>query len=381
MNKQNKTAALIIPTTSPGSFGDAAMLSATIRILKNQHSRVDLLLSKKADLSDLSMQPDNTIAAERFFYKSDPIQKLYLSYIVKHYAQVVYIGADTIDGKYNPRSVRNRLYILNKAAKNGIKSTLLGSSYNTSPEVTTLRALINLDPNVTICARDPRSRERMIEKLNRPVKLTADLAFLLEPAYEVEEAKCAISWIEDRRSAGDRIIGLNANYIQFQKCSDLQKALTQLMQSLANNKISVVMIPHDTRPGNLDEELLNDAYQDTPSECHDKFYMLPPRSPAVVKAVISHTDMVVTGRMHAAIMGLGMGIPAFCFTYQNKFEGLMSFFDLENSGLLSTPEEFCDNPHETFTKIMAHLNMVTNYKITIQKNLPKVIELSYRNFD
>lgn len=41
--------------------------------------------------------------------------------------------------------------------------------------------------------------------------------------------------------------------------------------------------------------------------------------------------------MHLAIGSLGKGVPVLCVTYQDKFEGLFSHFDLPASMLLSTP--------------------------------------------
>lgn len=380
MDFHSKTAALIIPTTTPGSFGDAAMLSVAIKTLKETHSKVDLLLGKKWDLSDLNCTPDNCISAERFFYKNSFLQRIYLLSKLKNYSHVVYIGADTIDGKYNPLSVRNRIYLLNQAAKKGLKATLFGSSYNKNPEETTRLALTNLPADVKICARDPRSRDRMQEKLNRPITQTADLAFLLDPRPDTKEAKYAKIWLDKRKSYGDKIIGLNANYLQLKKCPTLEKSLTKLMQFLAENNISMLLVPHDIRPENRDEDLLNSASLATTKNLHDRFYMLPPRSPAIVKAVLSNVDMVVTGRMHAAILGLSTGTPPFCFAYQDKFEGLMSFFELENLDLLSTPEELCENPIEMGKKIILHLDKIDIYKKLIEKNLPKVINLSKENF-
>jgi hypothetical protein len=65
------------------------------------------------------------------------------------------IGAAFLNCQYNPRSFWVRLSILDRAARLGIKVTVLASIYNKEPEATTRAALTTLHPSAMIFDRDP----------------------------------------------------------------------------------------------------------------------------------------------------------------------------------------------------------------------------------
>jgi len=90
--------------------------------------------------------------------------------------------------------------------------------------------------------------------------------------------------------------------------------------------------------------------------------------------------MLATGRMHTAILSMSGGTPSFCFAYQDKFEGLLKFFGLENAELLSTPAELSAAPAIVAQKIMNRLKEKKMFEENIQSHLPGVLALSEKNF-
>lgn len=370
--------ALIIPPAIPGSLGDAAMISASSRSLrKTGATRVDLLYGKEWALDE---KIDRRISAERFFYKQSAIQEALLVSRLPQYSECYFIGADVIDGAYNPRSVTARISLLAEAARFGKKATLLGASYNKNPEATTKKALRELPASVTICARDPVSRTRMENALNRPVRQVADLAFLLKPRLDHTVVVQAQEWIQRRKNAGDQVIGLNANYLHAQKDSNIPRALRILVEHLLRHDISIVLIPHDTRSQVPDQKLLEDATAAVAPEYRGRIFMLPPVSPGVVRAIVPALDFLATGRMHTAILALSGGTPTFCFAYQDKFEGLLQFFKLQDADLLSTPAELSSHPELIAQKIIDKLQFKALFSRQIRQQLPEVIKLSQSNF-
>jgi len=371
-------AALLIPPAIPGSLGDAAMLSVSARLLR-EHGipTVDLLYGKQWPLDE---RVDRRIRAERFFYRQSPVQQSLLVARLHRYAQCHLIGADVIDGAYNPRSVNARLFLLAEAARMGKAATLLGASYNRQPEETTRQALRALPASVAICARDPVSRDRMECALDRPIRQVADLAFLLNPCADHPEAQRALHWIESRRRAGDRVIGLNANYLHAEKNPQIPAALERLVTGLLGQSLSILLLPHDTRSARPDRKLLEEATAAVAPEDRQRLHMLPPTSPGVVRAVAPALELIVTGRMHAAILGLSAATPPFCFAYQDKFEGLFRLFDLEDADLLATPASLARRPDAVVARIVARLKDLDALRRRISENLPAVIALSKANF-
>lgn len=370
--------ALIIPPAIPGSLGDAAMISASTRYLRDAGlEKVDLLYG---DTWELDESIDKRIAAERFFYKQSMLQHMLLIARLPAYSELYFIGADVIDGAYNPDSVCARLSLLSEAARLGKKATLLGASYNKHPEARTKAALRALPESVTICARDPVSKLRMEEALERPIRQVADLAFLLRPRTDHPVAVKAISWINSRRKTGDLVIGLNANYLHAEKDPKIIPALKRFVKAIMAQPISIVLIPHDTRSKLPDEKLLELATADlSPSE-RERVYALPPLSPGVVRAVAPSLDFLATGRMHTAILALSGTTPTFCFAYQDKFEGLLQHVNLVDADLLSSPKELAEQPEAVAEKFLQLLPMQQTLRERIAMALPSVIALAQKNF-
>lgn len=370
--------ALVIPPAVPGSLGDAAMIAASSRSLRAQGvEAVDLLYGQDWELDE---KVDRHVAGERFFYRQSPLQLALLVSRLGDYSEIYFVGADVIDGAYNPISVNGRLFLLAEAARTGKKATILGASYNRNPEETTRRTLRSLPAAVTVCARDPLSRTRMEKALDRPVRQVADLAFLLAPRDEHPEAREAIAWIEARRAAGDQVIGLNANYIHAEKDPALPQALQRLVAELLRRELSILLIPHDTRSQRPDRKLLEEAVAATGADEKARIRMLPPVSPGVVRAVTPKLDLLATGRMHAAILGLSAGTPAFCFAYQDKFEGMFQLFELDGADLLSTPESLSRNPVQVAARIVDRLAEKESLRRHIAGRVRAVLELSRQNF-
>ena len=373
-----KRTALLIPPAIPGSLGDAAMLSGSTRFLRSSGvDSVDLAFGKAWPLDE---HIDQHVSAERYFYRGSWLQRLLLSAKLRRYSEVYFVGADVIDGAYNPRSVRGRLSLLAEAAQMGKKAILLGSSYNEQPEATTRSTLRNMPEGVVICARDPVSRARMEWALERPIRQVADLAFLLKPLPDDPIALAASEWISIRRRAGDQIVGLNANYLHAEKDGRIPQALLALLDELLKANISIVLVPHDTRSKLPDERLLSDAASQLPKHLNERIYLLPPKSPGVIKAVLSGIDLLISGRMHAAILAMSSGTPAFCFAYQDKFEGLFSFFDLESDGLLSSPKHLAERPNLVAGLALTELARHASLRTKILARLPQVTKLSEQNF-
>jgi polysaccharide pyruvyl transferase WcaK-like protein len=193
--------------------------------------------------------------------------------------------------------------------------------------------------------RDPLTQQRLINFLQRPVDLVADVAFLLEPAPDTEKSQRVFGWVDRERSAGRVVIGINANHILLEQVKGLTSerlvnaysaAMTEIVQRYPN--ASFLMVPHDIR-GEVSDVMLAEAiYAAVAEEVRSHCMVVPtPCKPSEIKAMVSRLDFVLSGKMHLAIACLGQGVPVICVAYQDKFEGLFQHFEME--GLTIQPQD------------------------------------------
>lgn len=84
--------------------------------------------------------------------------------------------------------------------------------------------------------------------------------------------------------------------------------------------------------------------------------------------------MVVTGRMHVAIASLSQIVPVICYSYGDKFTGLLEHFNLEADKLIVSPKS---NIRESMSYCLNNNSFILN---NINERLKTVIGLSGKNF-
>ena len=371
-------AALVIPPAVPGSIGDAAMLSTTIRVLRSKgFQKVDLLYGEKWPLDE---QVDERIPSSRFFYNNSPKEEAHLVNRLAKYSHVYFVGADVLDGAYNPGSICRRISLIKEASIAGRSAVILGSSYNESPEVSTLNAIRSLPRQVKVCARDPQSFLRLKRVMSREILLVADVAFLLEPKPEEPSALNAIRWIVGRRKKGNQVVALNINYLQIEKDPSLLDAYANIMERLLYENVSLLLVPHDSRTDRPDVYHLRTLEDRFKSAFPDKLYLLETASPGAVKASLAQVDMLVTGRLHAMILAMGSGTPSIGIVYQSKFEGVFELFNIDPDHYLYSPDEVMSHPERIISGVRKILASLSDERSLITAALPNVMAKASLNF-
>jgi len=370
---------LIIPSSSTGSLGDSAMIFAITKPLRGHGAKeIEMFGDPPVGNDELI---NRFVPADKYFFKGSLLQKIRLISLVPRYTSVYFIGADVIDGAYRPKSVVRRISILQEAVRRGISATILGSSFNREPHPDTAHALKKLSERVNICARDPKSQARLAGLINRPVKLVADVGFLLSPLSDHPVAKEAGLWIEKQYQDGHQVIAFNANHLQIRDTPNFGQALIALLTELLAQGFSIVLIPHDIRGRRSDVSFLRDAKQLLEESSQDRVYLLAPESPGVVKHVLSKVEMLITGRMHVAILALGSSTPIFTFVYQDKFEGLIELLKLSSWDLMCSPAALVENPDTVLKRINSTFEQRGSIRNHVQRELPNVVELAKQNFE
>lgn len=370
-----------------GSLGDQAMLLVAIQRLRAAgYNEILIISEEKPSRRDLPQFPDRVIGVEGYFHwKISEAIRFQREFSSCNGCFI--LGADIMDGHYSVADSLKRVHLLELASSFGFVGKAFGFSFNESPAKSVVNALRSLPDAVELLARDPVSHRRLESALERPVKLVADLAFLLQPDPEGDSAKATLRWIKSQRAQGARVIGVNANALlargnykdPYPVAVGLAKAMHELHK--AHPELCFVLISHDSR-GAFNDAALNRIVYEIVSfnnaAIRERIFIMPsPCYASEVKAVSAELDLAITGRMHFAIACLGQGTPALCIGYQGKMEGLFEHFELPDM-VISPNNAFDSNGLAEMAK--AKLEKATELRAHINKRLPKVHSLAELNF-
>lgn len=326
--------ALIIPPAGPGSLGDAAMLTSIISYLRTHQYQADLLEIESGRRWDLDANEDLLVPGERFIAYGSRINLAKLLLRLRSYSDLICVGADILDGIYDEARMVHRLELLDRAARAGVRVTIVGSSFSNHPMPNCVNMLRALPATVRIFARDVDSQARMEAALDRPIPLSADVAFLLPTAQHRLDNHPIMEWIGIERAAGRSLIAFNANNLHETRYPNLVPDYARLISATIDLGMSAILVPHDIRTDRSDRMIASEiAAMLSPTQAqHLRIFQAS--TPGQLKALLARIDLIVTGRMHAAIIAIGSHTPAMSFAYANKFEGLYRHLELDPEELI-----------------------------------------------
>lgn len=327
------------PWTLTGSKGDEAMMTAVAQQLRG---RMPGLL-----VGVITASPAASAHARRLGYVPVEAWSWWLARggrRIDAFAPdaLVVLGADVMDGYYNPVFSTRVLLMADAASRRGVRVTLLGFSFNDHP-VESLRPIFDgLSRAIAVHVRDPLSLDRFRRFSTTPAELVADAAFMLEPDASTDTVASVRAWAERRRAGGDAVLGFNIHPMLITRATEQQvdrliaNAVAALQAVAAQRRVSFLLIPHDYRGASGDMACLAPIHHRLAQALNDSLMLVTGKqSAAQLKAVSGLVDGLVTGRMHLAIAGLGMGRPVAAMTYQDKFHGLFDHFNLPRRFVLA----------------------------------------------
>jgi polysaccharide pyruvyl transferase WcaK-like protein len=371
--------ALVIPSAGWGSLGDLAMMNGALSTLRAIGiASVDLAISAPEDRNAAPF--DDFIDGLDWFRIGNLSSQERLLERLGRYSHVFLIGADCIDGSYSPSSIIRRVELVAEAIKLGNCGRILGASFKENADALCLEALRKFPASGKLFARDPVSHRRMERLIGRSITQAADVAFLCpsDPLHSISAP--LLQWIADQRREGRRVVALNVNAFLGRTIGDFAVAHHQILMRLLQNDVSVILTPSDTRRKQNDEYFLRLASGDLGGRAAQAIQWLPALHPSATKAVLGAVDLLITSRMHAAILAAGAGRPALCFVYQGKFEGLYELLGLDQRSLLFNPADLVENPAAMAEQVMTALVHAEAHAAIISRSLPRVRELAMRNF-
>lgn len=364
--------AVIVSPTSAGSLGDQAMLDAVVGHLSDRAGY------------DVRIVPNDhvTRAVPEGRNPATGMGKLASSVAAVARADFVgFIGADVLDGVYGADGVMKRMRLMQLANALGKKTRVFGASFSRTPSDRMVAFLRNATW-LEVFARDPISRERMLRATGCEAPLVADLAFSIEPDITSAAAAAAADWIRARREEGHTVIGVNfGGPATWADSEALHAGLVTAISSWldADAARSILLVPHDLRPGRTgDVQSIAEIGAALLERFVDRVRAVSgPIQAWDAKALAGMLDLVLVSRMHLAIAALGMGVPSLCMVYQGKFEGVLSYFDLD--ACVIEPAA-CLEPARLTAALERVLSDAPALRARIAAALPRVRDLSRANF-
>ena len=176
-----------------------------------------------------------------------------------------------------------------------------------------------------------------------PMYLTADLAFLMEPA----PAERIDEIFSDCEMEGDSFVGLSvSNRIatEYGSYSEFVELMAKVVDYIVEELHAVVIfIPHVTGPKKeFDDRIVAENIYKIIKNREKVTLIREDYTPQEMKGIIGHCDLFIGARMHACIGALSMGVPTINISYHHKSNEIMAMFGLEEN-VLSGREVNYDN--------------------------------------
>ncbi|MET0588684.1 MAG: polysaccharide pyruvyl transferase family protein, partial [Novosphingobium sp.] len=362
---------------------DDAMLTATVEHFRAANPEL------KVSVLCMSGPPEEIVRAKGFTpVVIPPFERFPVAMAAllqgEDYDALIAVGADVMDGYYSVEYSTQLLIAADLAARSGMRALFLGFSFNETAAPELAACFSRLDPRVTLNLRDRISLARVKRFAPVRARLVADSAFTLRPGEVDAETS---HWIEAEKAAGRQVIGINLHpmlirHADAQQIGHMVKQMASAIEGRsAQGAFSWLLVPHDYRDdtGDGDGLCLRPLFDELESlpGVRARYFDGVHRA-ATLKALAGKLDGVVTGRMHLAIASLGMGVPVLCLTYQDKFEGLYSHFDLPSEYLL--PPQIFDAEGGLERALQKFLSALPELRETVARQGPRVAELAQTNF-
>lgn len=378
---------LIVPTdpwTLIGAVGDDAMISSSVGMVRRKNATAEMYVITGDEAANKVAREIGLIPL--MIWKDKNYCQSVVRAINDHaFDAVIVLGADVVDGYYGAVIAAKLVVTADLAARLGAKVTVLGFSFNSNPVASLHYFFQNLHENVKLHVRESVSETRFKQFSTHPVKLVADSAFMLQPQSNNKELVRLKEWVEERRSTGRIVLGMNVHPMLIKQATSEQvlsivaKTAEAMQEICTSFPVSWVLIPHDYRDGHGDDVcLLPVADKLREMSGVDFHYIAGKHRAAVLKAMAGEVDGVVAGRMHLIIASLGMGTPVFALKYQDKFEGLLRLFGLPQE-MAITADELLDGK-QFGARLNNYVRELQTMRASVANALPSMLEASKTNF-
>lgn len=314
---------LILAPSGGGNIGDQAMFDMMLATARGPVvalvSRVDALRLRDADRQRVTLvtvprilktpPPFRGADIRRFLHALDGAARFWIP------------GADTMDGGH-PSASLARFSLARLASAQGVPTTILGFSWSDDAPRSVVRAARSAArEGARLLTRDPLSHRRLVGSGVKPVADAADIVFdygVLEDLPDV-----VTRWLD----ASDQPVAIvNVSGMVGRKFSAQADEYGKVFRHLHERGLRILVLPHVLRDWDDDLHPSTVVFRlyaaDTDHLVTEQLW------PAQVKALVQQADVVVSGRMHLAIMSMTHSVPAITVATAGKVEGLYEMMGL-----------------------------------------------------
>jgi colanic acid/amylovoran biosynthesis protein len=306
---------------------------------------------------------------------------------------VLATGGDIFSSDYGVGFLRRNLGVLKLAQSKGLATAMVAHSigpFKSSEEVSMWREVAEKLSFITV--REQKSFDYVTDVVRIPrskVVLTADPAFLLQPA---PDAEIDAMWSSFDFDPSKPVVAIApsqgiSNFVGVDSSGDdaHDTAWVNLIRYLtAGLGAQVLIVPHvqDNRISNDDRVITTRLLQRLgyPKNVKAAFGEL---RAGEFKGLIARSDLLIGERMHACVAGLSTGVPVLSIGYSIKSEGIMGGVlgsDVLKRGLVVPVGEFVGTTD--FEAFVAPVwNSRQELKDQIRQALPQTVSAASLNFE
>lgn len=277
--------------------------------------------------------------------------------------EVAILGADVMDGLYQPRASVMRSVLAEAAVRVGADARVLGFSWPATPRAAARKRLAKaVKAGVLVFPRDPVSAARLRRDRIEPTRLVADVVFAGRASDRAA--------LEDLELTGPYAV-VNASGAIAREV-DVEDDYAAIVRWMTESGLEVVVLPHVVGTATDDRVPSRALARRTGARMIDRML-----TPAQVRGVVEAASVVVSGRMHLAILSLDAGVPAVSLATHGKVEGLMQ--------MVGAPE-LCVVPRRGMAdQVIALLESAlppgAAIRRTIEEAVPRLRRLAEGNFE
>jgi polysaccharide pyruvyl transferase WcaK-like protein len=277
---------------------------ATYRVPGGQDSRVKLL---SLPALVYGFGPNHVRALKRF------------AQLVARARSVSIVGADIMDGGYGVRRSVTEWVLAQAASAAGKPTRVLGFSWQSdTADIVAEAARRAVDEGVVALLRDPDSADRFEAATGVGANRAADIVFCLDAADSEGVSHPAVEQAAAMAARAPLLV-VNVSALIARRI-DLADDYVRVVQAARAAGFEVLFVPHVGDASGGDRAAIEDVVARLGWGAPQVQELLPPLQ---IKALAAHASVVLTGRMHLAILALSAGTPAIVLSTQGKVAGLM----------------------------------------------------------
>lgn len=212
-----------------------------------------------------------------------------------------------------------------------------------------------------IAVRDPASMATLQSLgVKKPIKVTADMAFLLPPPKEGDGAGFSVG--------GMKAIGISVR--PHGKKDEVKELFGEFARMLFNAQMMPVFIEMDRQN---DTQLILDISKAQGGKIPD---MRNLQTPMQVQQRMSRLEAVVAMRLHAGILAATVGVPPFMVSYDPKVNAFSKLLDLQ-----AAPSVVGLTPQRLFDTFMQFMKDKERNEKLMERKLADLVKLAQVNLD